>query len=141
VDFQRAMTSAGSRIVMSFRGFADSGRPPFFSCARASIAGVSRGKSAYSTRLMTCASLLERSDRKERRDPFRFSAIGFPHAENMSVFAARHVPNDDNSITKQAITNDSDFAVVPTGVRDLQSDALEHKLRVVKIEATVCERS
>jgi hypothetical protein len=48
VDFQRAMTSAGNRIVINWRGFVDIGRPPFRIEPREIISGVNSGSSLYS---------------------------------------------------------------------------------------------
>jgi len=62
VDRHFAMTSLGRRIVMSRRGFAETGRPPFLTVARASISGVASGSSTYSRAFVTCASTRFRSD-------------------------------------------------------------------------------
>jgi len=48
VAFQRSITFAGSRREINFRGFAETGRPPFFNFARSSISVVRRGNSSYS---------------------------------------------------------------------------------------------
>jgi hypothetical protein len=53
---------------MSRRGFAETGRPPFLTVARASISGVASGSSTYSRAFVTCASTRFRSDFKERCD-------------------------------------------------------------------------
>ena len=48
VAFQRSMTSTGSRIEMSLRGFEERGRPPLFTTARDKACAVSSGSSLYS---------------------------------------------------------------------------------------------
>src|SRR5258706_5607785 len=48
VAFHRSMTSTGSRIEMSLRGFAERGRPPLFTAARDKACAVSFGSSLYS---------------------------------------------------------------------------------------------
>ena len=76
VAFHRAMTSAGNRSDINFRGLAETGPPPFLSLARTSISSVTSGSSSYSLELTTCASTRARSDFKVRRDADRFTLIG-----------------------------------------------------------------
>jgi hypothetical protein len=97
VAFQRAITSAGSRREMSFLGFRERGRPPFFTLARASISEVSCGSSRYSRAPTTCASTRARSDLKVWREAFFFTVIGFSHAENVAGRAALDVSNNDQA--------------------------------------------
>lgn len=82
VALQRAMTSAGRRIEMSFLGFGERGRPPLFTLARANMSDVSCGSSRNSAAPTACASTRARSDFKVRREAFLFAVIGFSHAEN-----------------------------------------------------------
>jgi len=49
VAFQSSITSAGKRREINLRGFGESGLPPFFTFARASISSVSSGRSSYSS--------------------------------------------------------------------------------------------
>jgi hypothetical protein len=110
--FQRAMTSAGSRSEMSLRGFAERGRPPFFTSALASISEVSSGSSRYSLALTTCASTRARSDFKVRREALLFAGIGFPHAENVSTRARLDVTDHDQAPLKASVADDASFTSV-----------------------------
>src|SRR5687768_12389073 len=103
VAFQRSITSAGSLNVSCLRGFADVGRPPRFTVARANISSVSSGSSSYSPFLILCASTRARSDFKERRDAVLLSFIRFPHTEDVTVRATRRVADDHHASGKQAI--------------------------------------
>src|SRR5262249_26577275 len=49
VALQRSMTSAGRRREINFRGFSETGRPPLWTRARASISSVNSGCSLYSS--------------------------------------------------------------------------------------------
>ena len=66
----RSIISAGKRMVMSFLGLGECGRPPFLIVARASMSSVSSGSSTYSFALMTCESTRGKSEFKERREAF-----------------------------------------------------------------------
>ena len=111
VALQRSMTSAGKRSEINFRGFSDRGRPPFLIFARASISSVNSGNSLYSSALTTWASTRARSDFKERRDAFFLSVIGLPHAEDVTVRAARRVAHNDKASRQQPVTDDAPLAV------------------------------
>lgn len=130
------MTSAGSRIVMSFLGFVETGRPPFLTTARASISGVSSGSSAYSPAFVRCESTRARSDFKERRDTRFFAGIGFPHTEYMSRVAARCVPDYDHSTEQEPVTDDPGLTVILARILDFKGDAFKDDLRVLEGQAT-----
>jgi hypothetical protein len=123
VAFQRAMTSAGSRSDISFLGFSERGRPPFFTLARASVSDVSSGSSRYSLALTTCASTRARSDFKVRREAFLFAAIGFPHAENVATLAPRDVTNHDHASLEMPVTDNASLAIVLARVFNLHRNA------------------
>jgi hypothetical protein len=53
VAFQRAITSAGKRNDINFRGFADTGLPPLLIFARFIIRSVNSGSSSYSRAFIT----------------------------------------------------------------------------------------
>ena len=76
VERQRAITSAGSRMVINCLGLVDTGRPAFFTTARASIWSVSSGSSRYSWAFVTCASTRLRFDFKVRRGALLFTGFG-----------------------------------------------------------------
>lgn len=135
VDRQRAITSAGSRIVISLRGFAETGRPPFLTTARVNISGVSSGSSLNSRGLMACESTRRKSDLKKRRDAGLFAGIGFPHAEYVSSFAARRVADYDQPPCQESIADDPGLAVVFAGILDFQSDAFKDDCRVLERQA------
>lgn len=137
VALQRAMTSTGSRMVINFLGLADTGRPPFFTTARESISAVSSGRSPYSAAFVACASTRRRSDFKERRDALFFTAIGFPHAEYVSVLAAGRVPNRHQALRQISVTDDSSLTVVLTEVFDLDGGAGKYQGSVLAVEATL----
>jgi hypothetical protein len=91
------MTVAGRRSVISLRGLGDLGRPPLLTTARASISSVSSGSSRYSLRRMTWESTFARFDPKVAREALFLTGIGFPHAEYVSVRAARRVTDDHHA--------------------------------------------
>lgn len=88
VAFQRSMTSTGSRMEMSLRGFADRGLPPLFKVARDSACTVSSGSSLYSCARIEWASTLARSDFKVWREAGFLTIVGLSHAE----YVARSAP-------------------------------------------------
>ena len=96
VAFQRSITSVGNRREINLRGLAESGLPPLFTFARASISSVSSGRSSYSSFFKVWASTRAMSDFKEWRDAFLFAFIGFPHAENVAIRATRCVAYNDH---------------------------------------------
>ncbi len=98
--------------MMSFRGLGDTGLPPRFTVPRLSISAVSCGSSRYSFGRIVCASTLDRSDFKERRDALFLAAIGFPHAKYVASVAPGCVPNDYHPASKQAEADDARFAIV-----------------------------
>ena len=141
VDRQRCITSSGSRIEMSFRGFEERGRPPLLTLPRASMSSVSSGSSSYSFRRMTCASTRARSEPKERRDTRLFAVIGFPHAEDVAIRATRRVANDNNTTVEQTEADDAEFTVVSAIVFDLECRSRENQLCVLEIESAFREGS
>src|SRR6478609_9709142 len=141
VALQRSSTSAGSRREINLRGFAESGRPPLLTFARASMSLVRRGSSSYSLAFILCASTRARSDFKERRDAGFFATIGFPHAENVAIRATRRVADDHHSALQQAIANDASFAIVLSQVFDLYGHTLKDKLGVGEIQSSLGHRS
>ena len=135
------MTSAGSRMVISLRGFCDTGRPPFLTVARVNISGVSSGSSAYSRGLMTWASTRVRSDFKERRDARFFAAICFPDAKDVAAIASGRVINNYHSTMQEPVADHPGFAVILAGVFDLQGDSRKDDSRIVEIQAPSREGS
>ena len=122
VAFHRSMTSAGKRSEINLRGFGDTGLPPLFTFARASISSVSSGSSVYSSGLIVCASTRAKSDFKARRDTGLFAFIGFPHAENMAIRATRGIAHHNHPPRQQAVANDARFVVVLAGIFNLKRD-------------------
>ena len=96
VAFQSSITSAGNRREINLRGFGESGLPPLFTFARASISSVSSGRSSYSSFFKVWASTRAMSDFKEWRDAFLFAFIGFPHTKNVAIRATRCIAYDDH---------------------------------------------
>lgn len=121
---------------MSFRGFAERGRPPLFTLPRASMSSVSSGSSSYSCRRMTCASTRARSEPEERRDARFLAVIGFPHAKDVAIRATRRVANHNDPSVKDTKADDSRFAVIPASVLDFERCAREYKCCVVEVEPT-----
>src|SRR5450631_48222 len=113
---QRATTSAGSRKEMSCRGFAERGRPPLLTVARASISSVSSGSSWYSEREMRWASTRARSEFEVRRETGLLTVVGLPHAEDVANRATRRVADDHHSTFQSAVANDPPLTIVLTGV-------------------------
>jgi hypothetical protein len=105
VERHRAMTSAGSRMVISCLGLADMGRPAFFNAAPASICSVSSGSSRYSCGFVTCASTRRRFDFKVRRCALRFTGISFPHAKNVLIVPSRGIADNHQSTRKMSVTD------------------------------------
>jgi hypothetical protein len=134
------MTSAGKRSEINFRGFSDRGRPPFLIFARASISSVNSGNSLYSSAFTTWASTRARSDFKERRDACSLSFIGLPHAEDVTVRAARRVAHNDKASRQQPVADDALLAVVPPGVFDLYRDTGKDQRCVCEIQSTFGQR-
>lgn len=132
---QRRITFSGSRIEMSFRGFAERGRPPLFTVPRASMSSVSSGSSSYSCRRMTCASTRARLEPEERRDTRFLAVIGFPHAKDMAIRATRRVANHNDPSVKDTKADDSRFAVIPARILDLEPRASKNKCRILKVES------
>ena len=91
VAFQRSITSSGRRMEISFRGFVERGRPPFFTTARDKASSVSSGSSSYSCGRMECVSTLARSDFKVRRKTDFLTMVSLSHAENMARSASRRI--------------------------------------------------
>ena len=98
------MTSGGKRRLMSWRGLAERGRPPFLIVALWSISAVSSGSSSYSDALMVWASDLFRSDPEVRCEADFFAAIGFSHAKYVTGCAPWGVADYDQPTSKQAET-------------------------------------
>jgi hypothetical protein len=124
---------------MSRRGFAETGRPPFLTVARASISGIASGSSTYSRAFVTCASTRLRSDFKERRDAPFFAAIGFPHAEYVMIFATRCISDDHHASLQISKADDPSFAVVFAQVLHFERRPSENERRVLKVETTILE--
>jgi hypothetical protein len=133
VAFHRAITSAGNRRDINFRGFGDTGLPPLLILARFNICSVSSGSSSYSRAFTTWASTRARSDFKERRDAALFAFIGFPHAKYVTPAATRRVAHNNHAILKVPKTDDASFAIVLTGILNLQSHASEYLCGISKI--------
>jgi len=140
VERQRAMTSAGRRMVISCLGFFETGRPPFFTTARASISSVSSGSSRYSCARVTCASTRRRFDFKVRRCALFLTGIGFPHAEYVLVAPSRGVANNDQSPSEMPITEHSGLAIRLTCVLDLKREARKDHRRIFKVETSLLKR-
>lgn len=141
VDFQRSMTSAGSLSVISFLGFSERGLPPFFAVARSSMSVVSSGRSRYSFAAITCASTRFKSDFKIRPEALFLAVICFPHAEDMSTCAARHIAHNNQATRQVAIADHSDFTIVLSRIFDLNGCAPENQARVFEIESALDQRS
>jgi hypothetical protein len=139
VAFHRSMTSTGSLIESSFRGFSDAGRPPRLTSARASISSFSSGSSSYSPFFTTCASTRARSDCKERRDTGLFAFIDFPHAEYVTFRATRRVSDDYHPPGQYAVANNSLFAVLLPNVLNLKGDALKNQLGIREVQTSFCQ--
>ena len=137
VAFQRSMTSTGRRIEMSFRGFAERGRPPLFTTARDNASSESSGSSLYSRARMACASTLARSDFKVRRETGLFTIVCLSHAEYVARCTARGVANYNETPGQQAVANDAAFAIVLARVFDLDRDALEDDDCVFKVQPSI----
>jgi hypothetical protein len=139
VSRQRWITLSGSRIEMSFRGFAERGRPPLFTLPRRSMSSVSSGNSSYSRRRITCASTRARSEPEERRDARFLTVIGFPHAKDVAIRATRSVANHHDPAVKHAETDDSRFAVAPADILDFERRTGKNKCRIVKVQTALCK--
>src|SRR5450432_3748416 len=108
---------------MSCRGFAERGRPPLLTVARASISSVSSGSSSYSGREMRCASTRARSDFEVRCETGLLTGIGLSHAEDVANRATRRVADNHHPAFQGAVANDSSLAIALTSVFDLDRDA------------------
>lgn len=85
---------------MSFRGFADRGRPPLFTTARAKPSSVRAGSSLYSCGRILWASTLARSDFKVRRETGFLTVVGLSHAEDMARSTSGRVSDYDEASRK-----------------------------------------
>ena len=108
--------------------------------ARFNMAGVSSGSSSYSFGSIRCASTRARSDFKERRDTVLFAFIGFPHAKNVAISAARGVTDNDDSTFQGSKTDDVTFAVVFPGVFNLDRNSSKHNYGIFKIKTSFQQR-
>jgi len=141
VAFQRSMTSTGRRIEMSFRGFAERGRPPLFTTARESAFSVGSGSSLYSRARMECASTLARSDFKVRRETGFFTIVCLSHAEYVARCTPRGVADYNEAPGQHPVANDAAFAVVLPRIFDLNRDALEDDSCVFKVQPAIGQRA
>src|SRR4051812_14270972 len=126
VAFHRSITSTGRRNVKSLRAFPEIGRPRLFTTMRPSISFVRRGPSTYSCGLIVCSSTRLRSDPKERRETRFFTAIGFPHADDVTPSITRRIDDLHKPASQQAKTDDSRLSVVPARVLHFSSDSIEY---------------
>jgi hypothetical protein len=132
VAFHRAITSAGNLSVMSFRGFSDRGRPPFFNLARSSMSVVSAGSSRYSLAAITCESIRRRSDFKVRLETLFFAVIGFPHAKDMPTRAAGDIAHHDQTTCQITEADHAKLTVVSAGTFNLDGLTIEDQRRTSK---------
>ena len=135
------MTSGGSRSEMSCRGFAERGRPPLLTTARASIESVSSGSSLYSDGLITCASTRFMSEPKVGRETGLLTMIGLSHAKDVANCATLRVPNNYEATAQASVTDSPAFAVVLPRVIDLNGGAFEHEYGVVEVKPSIPQRS
>ena len=126
---------------MSFRGFAERGRPPLFTTARDNASSESSGSSLYSRARMECASTFARSDFKVRRETSLFTIVCLSHAEYMARCAPRGVADYNEAPGQQAVADDAAFAVVLALIFDLDRGALEDDGCVVKVQPPIGQRA
>jgi len=141
VAFQRSMTSMGRRMEISLRGFAERGRPPLFTTARANDSSVSSGKSLYSCARTTWASTLVRSDFKVRREAGFLTVIGLSHAENVSSCTSYGVADYNQASGEQAVADDPTLSVALARVFDFNCRAVENDGRIFEIQSSIRERT
>lgn len=139
VAFQRAMTSGGNRRLISCRGLAERGRPPFFRVARSSISSVSSGSSSYSEALIVWASDLARSDLEVRREAGFFTAIGFSHAKYVTSRTSWGVADHDQTSLEDAEADDPALSIILAQVLDLDGESSENFGSVFKVKAAVLQ--
>jgi len=137
---QRFTTSGGRRREMSWRGFAERGRPPLLTTARRNISSVSSGSSLYSERRIRCASTRLRSDRKVRREAVLLTSIGLSHAEDVAIRATRGVADDDQASLELAVAEHPSLAIVLARVLDLDGQTCEHDRGILKIQTSFRHR-
>ena len=104
------------------------------------MSAVSSGNSSYSDAFTVCASTFERSEPKLWADSLFFAVIGFPHAEDMAIRATRGIADYDQPFGQETKANDSNLSIVFAVVFNLQSDALENKDGIGKVQASVDKR-
>jgi hypothetical protein len=134
VAFQCAITSAGKRKEINWRGLLEIGLPPLLILARARISSVSSGNSWYSSGATVCASTRAKSDFKEGRDAPLFAVIGFPNAEDMAIRATRCISNHHHSTFQLSEANHAHLAIVHGRVFQLQRDAGEDQGDIFKVK-------
>ena len=139
VALHRETTSTGKRNEISCLGLADLGRPPFLITARLSMSSVSSGSSLYSTGFTTCAFTRARSEPKVRGEACLFTIVCLSHAKNVTHLATRGVANNDQSTSNQAVTDDSFFTIVLSGIFNLDCQAIKHGDSIVKVQPTICQ--
>ncbi len=136
---QRAITSAGSRRLISWRGFAERGRPPRLTTAQASISSVSSGSSSYSASLTTCASTRAKLEPKVRREGGLLTIVGLSHAEDVANRATRGVADNYEPASKQTEAQDSAFTILLARVLDLDRQAREDFNCVFEVQPALGE--
>lgn len=139
VALHRSITSTGSRMEISLRGFADRGRPPLFTTARDSPSSVSSGSSLYSCARIEWASTFARSDFKVRREAGFLTMVCLSHAENVARCPSRRVADHHEAASQQPVTDDSRLAVVSTPILDFDRGACEHNRSIIEIQASTGE--
>jgi hypothetical protein len=70
-----------------------------------------------------------------------FAGIGFPHAENVSIVAARRIAHDDDPPGELAEAENAWLAVLPALVLDLDGHPCENQERVLEIEPSLGQRA
>jgi hypothetical protein len=140
VAFHLASTVSGKRIVTWRRGLVATGRPARLTTPRLSMESVSSGRSAYSLAFVLCESMRLRSDFKVWADTGLLAFIGFSHAENMAHCSSWRIADDDQATSEIAEANHARFAIILTGVLDLESDTSEDDWRIFEVEATLIKR-
>lgn len=140
VALHRSITSTGSRMEISLRGFSDRGRPPLLTTARDRASSVSAGSSLYSCARILWASTFARSDFKVRREAGFLTMVCLSHAEYMAGRSPQRVADQNEAAGQQAVADDSRLAVVSAPVLELDRGAREHDRGILEVQAPFGER-
>lgn len=112
VALHRSITSTGSRMEISLRGFSDRGRPPLLTTARDRASSVSAWNSLYSCARILWASTFARSDFKVPREAGFLTMVCLSHAENVAGRSPQRVAGHHEAAGQQSVADDSRLAAV-----------------------------